>query len=257
MPPRPSSSRSRLGNPHSVSGSIRSPRKNFRSSGSSTKSFIASMVNRTLWWPSSNKGSPASKAASSRPPIHRAEETAAALIDYMTQSLESIEAMRSDLQKKFEEDLALSKKAEITLLEESNLRSNLERQRTLFNSVVDQLKQARLVSDYDSCVDANDRPDHCCRRPDDDDSALDPGVIVGVGLGSGVAFLADLLEARVRTLAEIRKLVDLPLIGVIPFIKDDQIVCRGDGRIAQPSEASIGTRGILQDDANQSRVSAA
>ena len=73
-----------------------------------------------------------------------------ALIDYMTQSLESIEAMRSDLQKKFEEDLALSKKAEITLLEESNLRSNLERQRTLFNSVVDQLKQARLVSDYDS-----------------------------------------------------------------------------------------------------------
>jgi hypothetical protein len=58
-----------------------------------------------------------------------------ALIDYMTQSLETIEVMRGDLQKKFDEDLSLSKKAEITLL-------------------------------------ADDRPNNCRRRPDVDDSAL-------------------------------------------------------------------------------------
>ena len=179
-----------------------------------------------------------------------------ALIDYMTQSLESIEAMRSDLQKKFEEDLALSKKAEITLLEESNLRSNLERQRTLFNSVVDQLKQARLVSDYDSVSTQTIAPVTVAADQTMAIPLLILATIVGVGLGAGVAFLADLLEARVRTLAEIRKLVDLPLIGVIPFIKDNPDRRRGDGRIAQPSEASIGTRGILQDNANQSRVSA-
>ena len=73
-----------------------------------------------------------------------------ALIDHMTQNLECIEAMHNDLQKKFDQDLSLAKKADITLLEESNLRSNLERQRTLFNSVVDQLKKAQLVSDYDT-----------------------------------------------------------------------------------------------------------
>ena len=179
-----------------------------------------------------------------------------ALIDYMTQSLESIEAMRSDLQKKFEEDLALSKKAEITLLEESNLRSNLERQRTLFNSVVDQLKQARLVSDYDSVSTQTIAPITVAADQTLTIPLLFLAIAVGVGLGAGVAFLADLLEARVRTLAEIRKLVDLPLIGVIPFIKDNQIVAAGTAGIAQPSEASIGTRGILQDDANQSRVSA-
>ena len=172
----------------------------------------------------------------------------------MTQSLESIEAMRGDLQKKFDEDLALSKKAEITLLEESNLRSNLERQRTLFNSVVDQLKQARLVSDYDSVSTQTIAPITVAA----DQTMAIPLVIMslslGVGLGAGVAFLADLIEARVRTLAEIRKLVDLPLIGVIPFIKDNQVVTAGNDGVAQPSEASIGARGIVQDDADQSRV---
>jgi capsular exopolysaccharide synthesis family protein len=150
-----------------------------------------------------------------------------ALIDYMTQSLESIESMRSDLQKKFDEDLAISKKADLALLEESNLRSNLERQRTLFMSVVDQLKQARLVSDYDSVSTQTIAPvtvaaDQTLTMP-----LLFLAIMVGVGLGAGAAFLADLLEARVRTLAEIRKLVDVPLIGVIPFIRDNQIVSQG------------------------------
>jgi len=149
------------------------------------------------------------------------------LIDYMTQSLASIEAMRSDLQKKFEDDLTLSKKAEITLLEESNLRSNLERQRTLFNSVVDQLKQARLSSDFDSVSTQTIAPVTVAAVQTLAIPLLLMAIMVGVGLGSGVAFLADLLEARVRTLAEIRKLVDVPLIGVIPFIRDSQIVSRG------------------------------
>ena len=118
--------------------------------------------------------------------------------------------MRSDLQKKFEEDLALAKKADITLLEESNLRSNLERQRTLFNSVVDQLKQARLVSDYDSVSTQTIAPITVGADQTLSVSLLFLAVIVGIGLGSAVAFLADLIEARVRTLAEIRKLVDLP-----------------------------------------------
>ncbi len=149
------------------------------------------------------------------------------LIDYMTQSLESIEVMRGDLQKKFDEDLALSKKAEITLLEESNLRSNLDRQRTLFNSVVDQLKQARLVSDYDSVSTQAIAPTSVAADSKMTVPLLFLAIVAGVGLGSGVAFVADLLEARVRTLAEIRRLVDMPLIGVIPLMKDAHNVAAG------------------------------
>ncbi|MGO9469987.1 MAG: polysaccharide biosynthesis tyrosine autokinase [Isosphaeraceae bacterium] len=150
-----------------------------------------------------------------------------ALIDYMTQSLESIEVMRGDLQKKFDEDLALSKKAEITQLEESNLRNNLERQRTLFNSVVDQLKQARLVSDYDSVSTQTIAPTSVAADSKMAIPLLLLAMVAGVVLGSGVAFAADLLEARVRTLAEIRRLVDMPLIGVIPLMKDAHNVAAG------------------------------
>ncbi len=135
--------------------------------------------------------------------------------------------MRSDLQKKFEEDLGLSKKSEIALLQESNLKSNLERQRTLFNSVVDQLKQAQLVTDYDNVTTQTIAPinvaaDQTMRMP-----ILCLSVIMGLGLGAGAAFVADLVEARVRTLTEIRKFVDLPLIGVIPFISEEQMTSVG------------------------------
>ena len=58
--------------------------------------------------------------------------------------------MRGQIQKLFDDDLSASKKAEIAQLAESNLRSNLERQRTLFDSVASQLKQAQLVSDFGS-----------------------------------------------------------------------------------------------------------
>jgi capsular exopolysaccharide synthesis family protein len=156
-----------------------------------------------------------------------AGETASALLDSMTQSLESINAMRGDLQKKFDEDLALARKSEYTLLEESNLRNNLDRQRALFNTVVDQLKQARLTSDYDSITTQQIAPTGVAADQTKTIPVLFLAVFVGLGLGAGVAFLSDLVEARVRTLADVRKLVDMPLIGVIPHIRDDQLVAAG------------------------------
>jgi capsular exopolysaccharide synthesis family protein len=156
-----------------------------------------------------------------------AGENSSALIDDMTQNLEWIEAIRSDLQKKFDQDLSLAKKADITLLEESNLRSNLDRQRTLFNSVVDQLKKAQLVSDYDTISMQTIAPISVSVDQTKSVPLLFLAVIVGIGLGSGIAFLADVAEAKVRTLAEIRDLVNLPLIGVIPFIREDQLSAAG------------------------------
>ena len=58
--------------------------------------------------------------------------------------------MRAEVEQRFQNDLAESNKSEIGQLGESNLRNNLERQRALFYSVVDQLKQAQFVSDFGS-----------------------------------------------------------------------------------------------------------
>jgi polysaccharide biosynthesis transport protein len=93
--------------------------------------------------------------------------------------------------------------------------------------VVDQLKQAQLSSDFDNVSTQTIAPVTVAADQTLTIPLLLWAIMVGVGLGSGVAFLADLLEARVRTLAEIRKLVDVPLIGVIPFIRDSQIVSQG------------------------------
>ena len=73
--------------------------------------------------------------------------------------------MRARVQEQFEKDLPAAKKAEIGLLAEANLRNNLERQRTLFNSVVDQLKQAQLVSDFGSITAQTLNPPSVERDP--------------------------------------------------------------------------------------------
>ena len=83
-------------------------------------------------------------------PADPRQAQAAALLKSIEQGLKSVEAMRAEVEQRFQHDLAESNKSEIGQLGESNLRNNLERQRALFYSVVDQLKQAQLVSDFGS-----------------------------------------------------------------------------------------------------------
>lgn len=45
---------------------------------------------------------------------------------------------------------------------------------------------------------------------------LAAALIVGCGIGTLGAYVVDLLDGRVRTISEIRKLIDLPVIGIIP-----------------------------------------
>ena len=159
-----------------------------------------------------------------RPPSDEKNEI---LLGSITRSLEAIEAMRSDLQKKFEEDLDASKKTEISQLSEANLRNNLDRQRTLFNSVVDQLKQAQLVSDFGSVTAQTINPTEVVAEPPKFLSILLMAVVAGCGLGSVGAYLVDQMEARVRTVAEMRELVRLPVIGMIPQLSADQLAAFG------------------------------
>ena len=74
-----------------------------------------------------------------------------ALLKSIEQGLKSVEGDAGGrVEQVVQHDLAESNKSEIGQLAESNLRNNLERQRALFYSVVDQLKQAQLVSDFGS-----------------------------------------------------------------------------------------------------------
>ena len=58
--------------------------------------------------------------------------------------------MRDELGEQYNRNQREAKQFELDLLADDVLRNKLERQRLLFNTVVEQLKQARFVSDYSS-----------------------------------------------------------------------------------------------------------
>ena len=151
-----------------------------------------------------------------RQPNLREDEKTAAMLASITESLKSIESLRTDLQTRFEHDLNASKQTEITQLEENNLRSNLERQRTLFNSMVDQLKQAQLASDFGSVSTQAISPTTVAAERPNLALIILFAIFAGGGLGGVAAFLADFLDARVRTVSEVRRLLDMSLIGIVP-----------------------------------------
>ncbi|WP_406693546.1 polysaccharide biosynthesis tyrosine autokinase [Singulisphaera sp. Ch08] len=144
------------------------------------------------------------------------------LLDSIEGSLRSVISMREKIADQFEKDMTDAKKAEIALLNESILKSNLERQRALFNGVVDQLKQAKLVGDFSgirsqTIEEANALP-----------KAVSPlfsltlvvALVVGGVLGTGGALVSDLLDPRIRSLEEIRKVLQLPMLGQIPQLPE-------------------------------------
>lgn len=151
-----------------------------------------------------------------------------ALIESIEKSLDALGSMKSEIEGRFESDLAESKEAELDQLTEANLRSNLERQRTLFESVAAQLKQAQLVSDFGSVTAQVLQPPMVATIQPRFALVIALSLILGSTLGFISAFVSDLIEAQIRTEAEMRSLLDLPVLTVIPQIPKEQIPESGE-----------------------------
>ena len=143
------------------------------------------------------------------------------LVRAIEQSLDSVQAMRNELGKQFGQDQEKAKQVEEDLLAEEYLRGKLERQRALFNTVVDQLKQAQFVGAYSSITSQVIEP------------ARDPSVArsgpgwarpwpwrwsVGCAMGMGAAVVLDRLDQRVRSLDELRRLTGLAVLGQVALL---------------------------------------
>lgn len=146
---------------------------------------------------------------------------AESLIDSLALSLKAIEAMQEEIQDRFEKDLVASQEAQTRLLEGENLRKNLDRQRTLFDSVTAQLKQAQLGSDYGSITAEVITPPVASPIQPNATFILSFALLAGVALGGGAAFMIDVLDPRVRTVTEARAILNTPLIAVIPQLVPD------------------------------------
>lgn len=147
------------------------------------------------------------------------------LLAAVSQSLKAINTMQTELKQEFDHDLADAKEIEDDLLAESNLRDKLDRQRALFNTVVDQLKQAQFVSDYSSISAQTIEAPNSLRR------AVSPRIkttlALALALGGVLGVLAsvavDRLDQRVRTFAEIRQFFDGPVLAQVPQFPHQQL----------------------------------
>ena len=120
----------------------------------------------------------------------------------------------------------------------SNLKNALERQRILFNTVVDQLKQAKLAGDFSGTwseivEEANALPKAV--RPLGS-LALCMALAAGLLVGACLALVSDLLDPRVRSLGERAGRGDLSVRGQIPQLSG-ALEGQGQGR-RSPSSAT-------------------
>ena len=141
------------------------------------------------------------------------------LLSSVEKGLKSIEALRTDLRTRFDQDMMQAKSAEIDLLTDANFKSELDRQRKLFDSVVEQLKRATLVGDY-----AGTRA-QIVEAPNAAESPVRPrvsltlmmGLAAGALLGVAAALGSELVDPRIRSAADAGRVSRLSVLGPVPF----------------------------------------
>lgn len=145
------------------------------------------------------------------------------LLGAVERSLSAVESLREDLQEEFSEGLTASKQAEVDRLAIDNVRSNLDRQRTLFNAVVDQLKQVQLTSDFNGITaQVIDPPNTEPIRPNIV-LVLAVALTFGLILGLGITAVADQMDPRLHSIDEIRQAAGLNILGLIPRLPKDHL----------------------------------
>ncbi len=146
------------------------------------------------------------------------------LLGAIEHSLKAVEGMRTELEEGLGRDQSEAKQVEEDILIDENLRGNLERHRALFNTVVDQLKQAQFVSDYDSISSETIEPAHAKPNPVHPrlGMTLALALFAGLAVGSASAFVADRLDQRIRSLGELRRLLGVSMLGHIPLVREEQ-----------------------------------
>jgi polysaccharide biosynthesis transport protein len=163
------------------------------------------------------------------------------LMSALEQGSQALDAMRVEYAKTQEGERKEAQMAEIAKLDKDNLLQNLERNRMLFNTVVDQLKQAQFVSDYNSVSS------HLIEPSSASEKAVKPrltmtlalALIAGCFFGTGAAFAADRLDPRIRTVEALRRTLDFAVLGQVAEVPAESASLLGEfGLIGQSKPRS-------------------
>jgi succinoglycan biosynthesis transport protein ExoP len=151
------------------------------------------------------------------------------LLSSIQQSLESVESLRDEIGGKLQGDLEKAKRDAIASTQGRRLREDLGRQRSLFDTIVDQLKQARFSGDFGGINSQTLEQANAPSKPVHPQSLviLLGAAVIGLVSGVGAALLADGLDSRVHTLDDLRKVPVSQVLGVIPRVSPDGIARAG------------------------------
>ena len=181
------------------------------------------------------------------------------LLGSIEKSLKTLETMRVEIQQKFDQDMVQAKRAEIDQLTEQNLKNELARQRLLFDSVVEQFKRATLVGDFSGIRSQVIEPPNALPTPVRPLVTVVLGMALAAGcvLGTGAALGAELLDPKVRSAAEVRRLWRLPILGQLPLCDRGPAPPAGAGGLDLPGDASLAVGRIVPGRPGQPRPVAA
>jgi capsular exopolysaccharide synthesis family protein len=151
-----------------------------------------------------------------------AEQQAAvieAYVDSLRQDYEILTSKRDELQRAFEKQFDLATEVSGQVIELDSLEAAVQRAAEDVSLLAEQIKRLELTEEVGgmsvSVIDVaapSTLPSYPSRE-----RFLATGLALGGLLGFGLAFLRDLLEQRLRSLDEISRVMQLPIVGVIPF----------------------------------------
>jgi succinoglycan biosynthesis transport protein ExoP len=147
------------------------------------------------------------------------------LLTSISESLKAVEALHQDAIAEFANERSEAKRIEIDMLTGSNLNVQVERHRALFNTVLDQLKQAQFVSDVTSITSMAVEPPYSLRKPTSPriPSFLAAAFLLGIMFGTGAVLVVDRMDQRIHSIKELRAILGLPVLAQINLVRPEQL----------------------------------
>jgi capsular exopolysaccharide synthesis family protein len=137
------------------------------------------------------------------------------LLDATEKGLGLVKARHAEVLKRYEGTLEQARKTELDRLTDSTMKADLERQRALFSTVVDQLKQAYYIGEFGSITSQRVEFPHALLRPVRPRPVLTLflALVCGSALGVGAAIAVDRIDPRVWTTEEVREAFGMPILA--------------------------------------------
>jgi capsular exopolysaccharide synthesis family protein len=162
-----------------------------------------------------------------------------ASVKALKQEQMSLKAEQQSLARLIAEEQRQSKSVRSYEDTESELRTDITQTRALLDETIKRLQQLNVIRDFGGYnVQTIAHAGVGGRVSAPAMQSVIAGALVGLLIGIGLAYLADMTDKSFRTPDEIRRRLRLPVLAHVPVLQDERAACNPDGLPIEPSLAS-------------------